>query len=319
VERLVEMLRAAAEPTRLRMLALAAEGELTVTEMTDILGMTQPAVSRHLKILAESGLLYRFREGAWVFYRIADSGEAGDLARWLTDAAAADAGEARRRDMARLADIRARRAEAADAYFRANAGDWDAVRSLHVDDALVERRLAALAPQTLVGDYLDIGVGAGRILELLAPRAARAIGLDINQAMLTVARDRVAAAGLAHCTLRQGDLYSAPFEDGRFDLITAHQVLHYLDKPGRAIQEVARLLRPGGSFLLVDFAPHDLDRLRQEHAHRRLGFSGEEVRRWFADAGLSLTGEDRLEGAPLTVCFWRAAKSADAAVGVRAA
>lgn len=307
MESLVAMLRAAAESARLRMLALCADGELTVTEITDILGMTQPAVSRHLKIMAEAGLLVRFREGPRAFYRVADEGWAGEVAAWLVGACDAE-DETRRRDLARLAEIRARRAGEAEAYFRANAKDWDAIRSLHVDEKLVETRLAGMVPEGAIGDYLDVGVGAGRILALVAPRAARASGLDISHAMLTVARDRMAAAGLAHCSLRHGDLYAAPFQDARFDLITAHLVLHYLDNPGRAMQEIGRLLRPGGEAILADFAPHDLDHLREEHAHRRLGFSTDEIRRWLSDAGLALVCEERLNGDPLTVCLWRARK-----------
>lgn len=303
------ILRAAADRARVRMLALCADGELTVSEITDILGMTQPAVSRHLKILAEAGLLVRFREGAWAFYRLADTGPGARAARWIVDSLDPEDTQ-RRRDLARLADIRARRSAEAEAYFRANAQHWGAIRSLYVDEALVEARLADLAPKTGIDDYLDIGVGGGRILELLAPRAARAAGLDINQAMLTVARDRIAAAGLAHCSLRLGDLYAPPFEAERFDLITAHLVLHYLDNPGRAIREVARMLRPDGTAILVDFAPHDLVRLRDEQAHRRLGFATEEVRRWMLEAELELQTEERLEGEPLTVCIWVGAKIA---------
>ncbi len=167
-----------------------------------------------------------------------------------------------------------------------------------------------MAPGTSIGDYLDIGVGAGRILELLGPRAERAAGLDISPAMLKVARDRIAAAGLSHCSLRHGDLYAAPFEDARFDLITAHLVLHYLDNPGRAVREMSRMLRAGGEAIIADFAPHELDRLREQHAHRRLGFATEEVARWFAEAGLELIQEERLAGDPLTVCIWRARKPA---------
>lgn len=312
----VAMLRAAADRARLRMLALCADGELTVTEITEILGMTQPAVSRHLKILAEAGLLVRFREGAWAFYRLADDGAAGDAARWLV-AACNPADETRRRDLRRLGEVRARRSAEAQAYFQANATRWSAIRSLHVDEALVEDRLVALAPASGVHDFLDLGVGGGRILELLGPRADRAAGLDINQAMLTVARDRIAAAGLTHCSLRLGDLYAAPFEDSRFDLITAHLVLHFLDKPARAIREVARMLRPGGRAILADFAPHDLDHLRAEQAHRRLGFSTAEVARWLEDAGLELLTEERLKGDPLTVCIWLAARPG--AAGAQAA
>jgi len=307
VEAMVAMLRAAAEGARLRMLALCADGELTVTELTDILGMSQPAVSRHLKILTESGLMVRFREGAWVFHRLADEGQAGAVAAWLVDACNVD-DDIRRRDLARLAEVRARRGALAEAYFRENADQWAEIRSLYVDEAQVEERLLRMAPAE-VDDFLDLGVGAGRILELLAPRAQRASGLDLSHAMLTAARDRIAAAGLSHCSLRQGDLYATPFQDGRFDLVTAHLVLHYLDNPVRAMIEIARLLRPGGEAILADFAPHDLDHLRDAHAHRRLGFSSQEVRRWLADAGLELVEEDQLAGDPLTVCLWRARKS----------
>ena len=312
MRRLADMMRAAGETTRLRMLALCAEGELTVSELTDILGMTQPAVSRHLKTLSDVGLLERFREGAWVFHRLADTGEASAFARWLAAACDADDSDERRRDLARLADVRAKRAADAQAYFQANAQDWHAIRSLHVDDALVEARLLEMAPESGVQDYLDVGVGAGRILELMAPRAARAAGLDVNQAMLTCARDRIAAAGHGHCTLRHGDLYAAPFEDGRFDLATMHLALHYFDNPARAIREIARMLKPRGEAIIVDFAPHNLERLRDEHAHRRLGFETAEIERWLAEADLQLLAEDRLPGDPLTVCFWRAGKPARA-------
>lgn len=309
---LVAMMRAAADGARLRMLALCADGELTVTEITDILGMTQPAVSRHLKILAEAGLLVRFREGAWAFYRLADEDAAGEIAKFVV-AQCDDDDPVRRLDLARLAEVRARRAAEAEAYFQAHASDWDAVRSLYVDDKMVEQRLAAMAPPGAIEDYLDVGVGAGRILALLAPRAARASGLDISHAMLTAARDRMAGAGLAHCNLRHGDLYAAPFPDARFDLVTAHLVLHYLDNPARAIREIGRVLQPDGQAILADFAPHDLDHLRVKHAHRRLGFSTGEVRRWLQEADLRLEEEERLPGDPLTVCLWRARKLPGAA------
>lgn len=309
MDKFVVMLRAAAESARLRMLALCAAGELSVTEITDILGMTQPAVSRHLKILAEAGLLIRFREGNWVFYRLAEAGEAARLARVLVSSCN-PYDPVRIRDAKRLADVRARRAADAQSYFRKNAPHWHEIRSLHVDEAMVEARLQALCPAEFVNDYLDMGVGAGRILELLAPRAGRAAGLDNNQAMLALARDRMAAAGHAHCSLRHGDLYAAPFDDNRFDMITAHLVLHYLDTPAQAIREMARLLAPGGVVILADFAPHNLDRLREDHAHRRLGFSTAQITRWLEAAGLILDAEEALPGDPLTVCLWRGRKPA---------
>jgi ArsR family transcriptional regulator len=300
-------LRAAAEETRLRILALLAEGELSVSDLTDILGQSQPRISRHLKLLAGAGLVERHREGAWAFFRITEQGSAARIVRPLLNAL--DRSDQRlAADRERLAAVRHQRAEAAQGFFAQLAPEWDRLRSLQAADDLVENAiLDALGPKP-IQSLLDLGTGTGRMLQLLGPRARRAVGLDASHAMLSVARANLERAGL-RAELRQGDLYAPPFSRGSFDLVVVHQVLHYLDDPARALREAAHLLAPGGRLLIVDFAPHGLEFLRERQAHRRLGFAGEQVAAWLEEAGLDCTrtheiappekGEDQL-----TVMLW---------------
>jgi ubiquinone/menaquinone biosynthesis C-methylase UbiE len=301
-------LEAAGEETRLRLLALLAEAELTVSELVTILGQSQPRVSRHLKLMVEAGLIERHREGAWAFFLLDTHGPAGDLARAIV--ARLDRKDpVLAADFARLAEVRAARAAQASRYFAAQAGNWDRIRSLHVPEARVETALAALVGTRPLHALLDLGTGTGRMLELLAPLADRAVGVDQSPAMLSLARARIEAAGLRHVTLRQGDIYALPVERDGYDLVVVHQVLHYLDDPGRALREAARTLRPGGRLVVIDFAPHAEEFLRAEHAHRRLGFAREEIEGYLRDAGLDavshqLLAPGRGEGGKLTVSLW---------------
>ncbi|MGE0724688.1 MAG: ArsR/SmtB family transcription factor, partial [Alphaproteobacteria bacterium] len=267
---LLNGLRAAAEPTRLRLLALCAHGELTVSELTQILGQSQPRVSRHLKLLCEAGLLDRYREGTWALFRLAAGEPGGALAQSLVDRIPAD-DETVARDLQRLAAIKVGRAEQAAAYFRANAARWDQIRSLYVDEREVERALLELLPQADAGDLLDVGTGTGRIVELFGRRGVRAVGVDLSRDMLGVARANLERADLRQCQVRFADAYQLPMAAASFDAVTFHLVLHYLDDPAEAIAEAARVLRPGGRLVVVDFAPHELEQLRADHAHRRLG------------------------------------------------
>ncbi|MFQ5346836.1 MAG: ArsR/SmtB family transcription factor [Rhodothalassiaceae bacterium] len=304
-------LRAAGEPTRLRILGLLGHGELTVSELTQILRQSQPRVSRHLRLLSEAGLLDRFREGAWIFYRLIESGPVAHLARTIVDLIPEEDRE-HQRDLERLADVRAARAEAAAAYFRANAPHWNRIRSLYVPEEEVERRLLAVLDEIEVRDLLDIGTGTGRILEVFAPHIERGLGIDLSPEMLTVARTSLAAKALAHCQVRLGDMYAIPAANESFDLVIFHQVLHFADDPALAIREATRVLRPGGQILIVDFAPHDREFLRDEHQHRRLGFGDEEVVGWAEGAGLRSVGIEHLDGGELTVSLWRLVRPAAA-------
>lgn len=315
MEQLLAGLRAAGEPTRLRLLALLARGELTVTELTQILRQSQPRVSRHLKLLCEAGLLERFREGSWVFYRLAGTGQVGELAAVLSglipqeDLIIA-------RDLERLEAVRTGRAERAAAYFRANAEEWGRIRSLHVPGDKVEQAMVALgAPRGELGFVADLGTGTGRMLELFGQSAKGGIGIDLSPEMLALARAQLDRPELQHCSVRQGDLYDLPLQDESADLVTLHMVLHYLDDPAASIEEAARVLKPGGRLLIADFAPHELDFLRDSHAHRRLGFTETEVAGWLAEAGLKVGKTTTLppeggENAKLTVLIWVADKAA---------
>lgn len=305
MEHVLAALRAAAEPTRLRLLSLCAQGELTVSELVTILGQSQPRVSRHLKLMCEGGLLERFREGAWVFYRLSRSGAGGDLARRALELIPPDDAQLGR-DNARLAAIQQARAAAAAAYFDGNAERWAEVRSLHIDEAEVEAALRRAVDGRRIGDLLDIGTGTGRLLEVLGPLAERAEGIDASRQMLAVARATLEAAGLRHCGVRQADMYALPFDDSAFDLVVIHQVLHFADNPAAAVAEAGRVLRPGGLLALVDFAPHELEILRSDHNHRRLGFADAEVSGWCDGAGLDVSDIRRLPGDPLTVTLWLA-------------
>ena len=301
-------LRAAGEETRLRVLALLAEGELSVSDLTDILGQSQPRISRHLKLLVEAGLVERHREGAWAFFRLADHGPAAPILRPILEAL--DRGEHQvAADRGRLAAVRAQRGQAAQSFFAQLAPEWDRLRSLHApEDAVEAAILDALGPKPIRA-LLDLGTGTGRMLQLLAPRAAKVVGLDASHAMLSVARANLQKAGLSRAELRQGDIYAPPLERDSFDLIVIHQVLHYLDDPARALREAASLLAAGGRVLVVDFAPHGLEFLREAQAHRRLGFAREQMAGWLGEAGLDCALVRELappsgETGKLTVSLW---------------
>jgi len=284
MDELLAMLRAAADPTRLRLLLILREAELTVSELTQILGQSQPRVSRHLKLLTDAGLILRFKEGSWVFYRSAEKGAGAELSRLLSSLAGEEA-DLLVSDRRRLADVREARAAEAAAFFKANAADWERIRSLHAPEKDVEDAIQNLLRTQPVESLVDAGTGTGRMLELLSGEIKHGVGIDVSPEMLAIARDRLSRAHINHCQVRLSDVFRMPFttgtQDEGFDAALFHQVLHYLDDPQAALAEAARVLKPGGRILIVDFAPHDLEFLRTELQHRRLGFSDKEVQGWF--------------------------------------
>ncbi len=309
LEELLSALKAVAEPTRLRLLTLCAHMDLTVSQLVQILGQSQPRVSRHLKLLSEAALLDRHREGSWVFYRLAERGAVAELARTLVDSIP-QRDPVFSLDMERLEAIRRTRAELAADYFRRNAAHWDEIRALHVDEAEVEQRLLEIIAAAKVGDLLDVGTGTGRMAEILGTEVARIVGVDLSTEMLTVARANLERAGLRNCLLRQGDMYQLPMPAESFDAVTIHQVLHFAEQPGRVIAEAARVLRAGGELIVVDFGRHELDYLRQDQAHRWLGFRDDDISGWCGDAGLVSQPTTFLPGDPLTVGIWHARREA---------
>ena len=310
LDTLLAGLRAAGEHTRLRILALCAGGELSVSEITQILGQSQPRVSRHLKLLVEAGLLERIPEGAQVFFRLAHEDAAARLGRALvellppTDAVLS-------RDSSRLAQVREARAKKAQDFFGKVADSWDSIRSLYVSQQEVENKLLEIVGDAPVYELLDIGTGTGRVLEILSPRVHRGVGIDLSNDMLTVARSNIENSGFINVHVRKGDMYRLPVDDASVDLAIVHMVLHYSDDPGEVISEAARVLRPGGRLIVIDFAAHTLEKLRAEYSHHRLGFSDAEIEKYFDAMQLETSAQvEHLVGDPLTVSFWQAHKSA---------
>lgn len=272
-----------------------------MTQLTQLLGQSQPSVSRHLKLLCDAGLIDRFPEGSSVFYRIAQDPISQRILALLPEG-----DSTLRLDQARLAEIERERERAAAAYFAANAHQWDALRALQVPDREVERTLLGLIDLSAINDFLDIGTGTGRMLEVIGPHVRRGVGIDRSRDMLAIARVNLDRAKLRNCLARQGDMYALPFTGPEFDLVLLHQVLHYADRPAEVVAEAARVLRPGGRLIIVDVAPHELESLRRDHAHRRLGFAETEVNEWLARAGLDIHPTLHLAGTPLTVSIWDA-------------
>ncbi|MHA1548133.1 MAG: ArsR/SmtB family transcription factor [Alphaproteobacteria bacterium] len=303
------LLKAAGECTRLRILALLASSELTVKDMTSILGQSQPRISRHLKLLVEAELIERYPEGAWVFYRLCDTGTTGAVLRDIMASIDRD-DEMVLRDAERLTEVKDEQAATAAAYFAASAAAWDTIRALHVADEAVEQAILEVLGDRPFEAMLDLGTGTGRMLELVRPLYNRAVGVDASHDMLSVARANLDRAAIPHAQVRHGDIRNLPFARNTFDLVVIHQVLHFLDEPERAVQEAARVLRPGGRLVVVDFAPHDLEFLRAQHAHRRLGIDPAAMERWLENTGLEATGTRLFSGqrgeTELAIVLWSA-------------
>ncbi|MFD1788172.1 ArsR/SmtB family transcription factor [Sphingomonas floccifaciens] len=311
----LDIFRALADATRLRILSLVRTMELSVGELAQVLGQSQPRVSRHVKILGDAGLTARRKEGSWVFVALGDAARVGPVLAALDAWSAGETDHWAIADSARLAAVRADRAAAAADWFEAHAGEWDAIRSLHIAEEQVEAAIGDVLGTAPLGRIVDIGTGTGRMLELFAPRATRALGIDRSSEMLRLARGKLAEQGNAE--LRQADLYALPLGDGESDLAILHHVLHFAEAPRAAIAEAARVLSPGGRLLIADFAPHDREELRTRDAHVRLGFSDEQMLGWFAAAGLVPARTETLEGGELTVKLWLARRVAEQ--GVKAA
>ena len=310
METLLSALRAAGEPTRLRILAILALGELTVSELTQVLLQSQPRISRHLKLLADAGLIVRYPEGSWVFYRLDESAQLGDLLGEII-ASLPQGDHELQRDRERLAEVRAERAARAQAYFAANAAQWDSLRANHIPETAIEERMGELIGGRDIDLLVDLGTGTGRMLEIFGTRASRAVGFDISPDMLTIARAKLDELAAENCQVRQGDCANVPLEDNVADIVILHQVLHFLDDPQRAVNEAARITRPGGCVLIADFGPHEMEDLRNKHAHRRLGFADDEMNHMLRAAGLFAAAGDTLtaQNTPLTVAMWQAEKT----------
>jgi ubiquinone/menaquinone biosynthesis C-methylase UbiE/DNA-binding transcriptional ArsR family regulator len=309
---MVEILRAAGEITRARLLALLVHGEFNVKDLTHILSQSQPRLSRHLKLLTDAGLVERFQEGSSVFYRFAErSRNAALFAPLLAALNKADGTLAR--DLARAEALRQEKNTAAQTYFESHAAAWDEIRAFHAPEAAVEAAMLSAMGAGPFERLVDLGTGTGRILELFAARAKTLIGFDVNREMLAHARARLAASGVRNAQVRLGDIFNLPVEDGGADAVIIHQVLHFLDEPAKAVEDAARILAPGGRLLIVDFAPHGIEAMRDDYAHRRLGFERGLIEGWLRRAGLTRPHYQAISppkdgDGKLTVSLWLAVR-----------
>lgn len=312
IDDLLNWLRAAGEPTRLRILALLRVRDLSVGELVQILDQSQPRLSHHLKVLTTAGLVERLPEGSWVFYRAASAGGAVNF----LDSLFGQIDLSQRpfqADITELADVGDERAKSAETYFADVAETWDTIRELHSPNTAIEAALLSLAGAGPFKRMLDFGTGTGRMLALFAPLAEAAEGIDLSHQMLTVARANLEKAGVSGARVRQGNVMSTPFDDSSADLVIIHQVLHFMDAPGKVIAEAARVLKPGGKLLIVDFAPHELEFLRAEHGHHRLGIRHNMLCGWAGRSKLSVSEPLAIEPPKnmqtgLTVNIWSAQK-----------
>lgn len=290
---LLASLKAMAEITRIRILFVLSRSELNVTELTQILDQSQPRVSRHLKLMLEAGLITRHKEGNWVLFRLGETGVSADLAKAIVKLLPVDE-DVIASDLRRLQDVKVKRAETAASYFAANAKDWEQLRSLHLDEAKVEGRIKAMIGRDPIDTLVDLGTGTGRMLEIFAGQARRLIGIDLSREMLTYARANIDRLNASHAQVRQASLYALPLQEALADVVILHQVLHFLDEPEAALREARRILKPQGKLLIIDFAPHELEDLRENNAHRRLGIPAEDLTRWLTKTGLTETRQELL-------------------------
>ncbi|WP_448585746.1 ArsR/SmtB family transcription factor [Thermaurantiacus sp.] len=307
MQRLLDLFSALADPSRLRIFLLLREIELSMGELAQVLNQSQPRISRHVRILAEAGLLRRQKEGAFAFVRRAES-EAARAAAALIERLDGERGPAAV-DRARLADVRAQRRALLDRWFADHAEEWDLMRSLEAPDAEVEAAILELATARGIGRLLDIGTGTGRMIELLGPAAKAMAGLDRSPEMLRVARSKLEAAGLGAADLRPGDVHDPPFPHESFETVILHQLLHFLDTPEAAIAEAARLLAPGGQLLLVDYLAHDLEELATRFRHARLGFDPADVEAMLKASGLDLRAFRTIAGPRLVIAIWQGVRA----------
>jgi ubiquinone/menaquinone biosynthesis C-methylase UbiE len=313
---LLNIMRALADPTRLRIVFLVLRLELSVGELVQILAQSQPRVSRHVRILDEVGLLERRKEGSWVFMRPGPVLKDGRLDALLSGP---DLAQTRsfQRDLARLEEVREARAAMAADYFATHAEVWDSLRSLHIAECEVEDVVLALLGDHPVGIVLDVGTGTGRMIELFADAAERFVALDNSPEMLRLARAKVGRLDpsiAGKIEIVQGDFNALPLADGQFDTVIFHQVLHYAQDPDRVIGEAARVLAPKGRLAIVDFAAHDREELRSQHAHARLGFDDSAIEQAFRANGLMPVRTKTLDGGALTVKIWLGRKIDEGAV-----
>jgi ArsR family transcriptional regulator len=308
ISQLLKVLKTAADPTRLRLLALLAAGEATVGELVDVLGQSQPRVSRHLKLLSDARLVEHFRDGQWMYYRRSPGNSLLDLI-----VASARAGDGTiESDRQRMSEIRRRREHYAHAV-PTGPRRWAEPASERPDESALRQALVESLGAGPLGDVLDVGTGSGTVLRLLGARASQAVGLDAARGMRVLARSRLQEAGLAQCTIRSGDMHALAFPDHSFDIVVLDEVLSLTERPLRVLQEAARVLRPAGRLLLLDRIVPAVRRLPAQSSQRVL-FENQ-LNAMLRSLGLRLTQRAWLPGRKLEQALFTAAATVRARTG----
>ena len=308
-------LKTLGHPDRLRILALLSQGELTVSELVQILGLSQPRVTQYIKSLEQVGIVERMREGSWVFSRLKRGQQANSAILAATLAALAGENALLDSDRDSLNKVRDDRSRQAEAFFASVANDLDQLGHEYLPQADIETALLSLVPGQEFSRMVDLGTGTGGMLKLFAPHIRSGVGVDDSVEMLRVARHTLSDDAYMHISIQQADLQDAPLKDGAADLVTLHQVLHFLEEPARAVNEAARLLVDDGHLLITDFALHDFDSYHEKYSHRRLGFSDQDMHQLLSDYGFELDQVRTLPASgPTTpdVKIWHAIKTSNA-------
>ncbi|HZV83046.1 MAG TPA: metalloregulator ArsR/SmtB family transcription factor [Geobacteraceae bacterium] len=291
---MLDILKALADPCRLRLVAVLLRGEFTVQELTAIMGMGQSKVSWHLKILVDAGILAVKRQGTWSYYRVGGESEFFTVILPALERGLAELPE-RERDLAAVATILEERRRRSQEFFDRHARQWDDLARTLLPVPDYREKLLAMVPTG--GSVVEVGVGTGGLLPALAARGGRIIGVDHSPAMLEEARRRLSMAGIAGIELRLGEMNHLPLPDGSIDCILLNMVLHHAAAPAEVLSGIRRVLAPGGTLVLADLARHEREVAREQLADQWLGFEESELTAWLMGAGFSAVACERIEGA----------------------
>ena len=301
----IDALKAIAEPTRLRLTRLCAQGELTVSELMRIVGQSQPRVSRHLKLLQDAGVLESFREQHWVFYRVAQNAHCQQLISDLLEQLPMD-DDLMELDQARLNELRDARAKLSEEFVETEVPDWLRLHEYHGDEIRFSDAVEQALAGRDVGHLLDIATGTGRMLKIAGPLADSGVGIDLSKKMVMVARNALAEADLPHLTVRQEDMYQMRFPARHFDTVTIDQVLYFASNPDALIKEATRVLKPRGRLLLVAFTE-----AVQAKTPPSVGIAISDIQHWLEEAGLKITATNVLPGDVLDISLLVSKKTTD--------
>ncbi len=290
---MLETFKALSDPCRLRLTAVLLAGEFTVQELTSIMEMGQSRISRHLKILAEAGVLSVKRQGTWSYYKV---GETGSFFRLIRHAFEQELEKLpqRSQDLGAVAVVLEERRRRSQEFFDQHARQWDDLARTLLPVPEYRRQLLELVPQEV--SVLEIGVGTGGLLLELASRASKVIGVDHSPAMLEEARRRLTSAGSSRIELRLGEMTHLPLPDASVGCVVANMVLHHAADPAAVLAEIGRVLIPGGIFVLADLARHERETAREQLADQWLGFDEDELSGWLRMTGFGKVACERIEG-----------------------